>query len=92
MQLDQLLDMDDEDFERVVMQAVKRREDFPHWWRAVLVPELIDATEQVVKAARDAAEVQALTPGKYPYAAGFASKMASVLAEITLSRIVGVTT
>ena len=63
MQLDQLLDMDDEDFERVVMQAVKRREDFPHWWRAVLVPELIDATEQVVKAARDSAEVQALTPG-----------------------------
>ena len=31
MQLDQLLDMDDEDFERVVMQAVKRREDFPEW-------------------------------------------------------------
>ena len=92
MQLDQLLDMDDEDFERVVMQGVKRREDFPDWWRAGVVPELIDATEQAVKAARDAAEVQALTPGKYPYAARFASKMASVLAEITLARIVGVTT
>ena len=90
MDIDQLIDMDDEEYALVVMQAAKGRREFPSWWRAVLSPELIDATEQVLKDAMQVAEQQAKDRTRYPQAHGFAQKMRSLLAEVTLARIVGV--
>lgn len=88
MNIDALIDMPDGQFTAVVLQAVKRRDAFPEWWRLVLSPEVIDDTERVIQEAMGAAAEQAKDPLRYPYAGGFAKKMQSVLAEITLARIV----
>lgn len=89
MDIDALIEMDDDKFKNVVLQAAKRRDQFPDWWRAVLHPDVIDATEQVLLDARDAADVQSLNPGRFPAAAGFARKVDGFLAEVALARIVG---
>ena len=90
MNIDALRDLPDEEFEQVVLQAVKRRTDFPEWWRAVLHTDLIDDTEQAIRKAQDAAYAQSLTPERYPRALGFARKLDGILAEITLARTIGV--
>lgn len=88
MNVQRLIDMDDDEFAEAVSQAAKSRRDFPAWWRAVLHPDVIDETEDVIREAKAAAERQALTPERYPHARGFARKMDGLLAEITLERIV----
>lgn len=90
MNIDELVNASDEDFEAMVLQAFKRRDTFPGWWRAVLRPEVIDDTERVIREALAVAEVQALEPDRYRWAEGFAKKLRSgALAEIRLARIVG---
>ncbi|MGX9349196.1 hypothetical protein [Microbacterium sp. KNMS] len=90
MDIDQLIDMGDEEYALVVMQAAKARREFPGWWRAVLSPELIDATEQVLRDAMAVAERQAEDRARFPHAYGFVKKVRSLLAEVTLARICGV--
>lgn len=86
MNIQDLVDMSDEDYAEAVSQAAKGRRDFPEWWRLVLHPDLIDATEQALLDARSSAERQALTPERYPAAASFARKMGGLLMEIRLTR------
>lgn len=89
MNITALQAMSDEEFTRVVVQAAKRRTDFPDWWRVVLHPDLIDDTEDIIRAARADAVRQSENPQRYPHARGFVQKMDGVLAEITLARITG---
>lgn len=50
MNIQDLVDMSDEDYAEAVSQAAKGRREFPEWWRLVLHPDLIDATEQTLLA------------------------------------------
>ena len=86
MNIQDLVDMSDEDYAEAVSQAAKGRREFPEWWRLVLHPDLIDATEQTLLDAKSSAERQALTPDRYPAARGFARKMGGLLMEIRLTR------
>lgn len=89
MNIDLLVDMPDEQFADTVMQAFKRREAFPDWWRAVLAPEVIDDTERVLEETAARAEDQAKTPDRYPQAANFALKIRrNALPEVALARVV----
>lgn len=86
MNIQRLLDMDDDEYAEAVSQASKGRRDFPHWWRAVLHPDLIDETEAVLTEMRDSAARQALTPERYPAAANFEKKVRGLLVEVALER------
>ena len=89
MNIDLLVDMPDEQFADTVMQAFKRRDAFPDWWRAVLAPEVIDDTERVLEETAVKAELQAQTPDRYPQAAAFALKIRrNALPEVALARVV----
>lgn len=87
MDIDQLVHMDDGEFEQCVSQAIKRRGDFPRWWAACLHADVIDDTEEVVNGFIETGTRQAQDPDKYPYAKGFVAKMRGVRAEIRLQRI-----
>jgi hypothetical protein len=87
--IDLLVDMPDDEFADAVMQAFKRRDSFPEWWRAVLSPGVIDDTERVLVETLERAEVQARTPERYPQAASFALKIRrNALPELALARVV----
>lgn len=88
MDIQRLIDMGDEEFAQCVSQTVKRRGDFPDWWRALLHPDVIEDTQAEIERNIKVGERQAQDPGRYPYAAGFVAKMRGVLAEITMARIV----
>jgi len=82
-----LIDMPQEEFKDAVMQAFKQRKDFPEWWRVVLAPELIDATEQVITGVLETVETQAERPARYPQAASFALTLRrQALTELALAR------
>ena len=89
-EVDELIDMADDEFTEIVLAAAKRREHFPAWWRAVLRPEVIDETENVIRDAMADARRQAENPERFPQAAGFARKMQAVLAEVRLAKMFGV--
>lgn len=87
MNIDVLARMDDGAFDDAVMQAFKRRDDFPEWWRAVLHPDLIDDTEESLRRTLGRAEGQAADPSRYPQAAGFVLKIRrNALPEVMLAR------
>lgn len=88
MDIRQLIDMDDEEFAQCVSQTMKRRSEFPDWWRALLHPDVIGDTEDVVRGFVEDGTRQAADPARYPHAAGFVKNMRGVLAEITMARIV----
>lgn len=89
MDIQRLIEMDDVEFAQCVSQTVKRRADFPEWWRALLHPDVIDATQEEIERNIVVGERQARDPGRYPFAAGFVAKMRGVLAEITMARVTG---
>lgn len=89
LNIDLLVDMPDEQFADTVMQAFKRRDEWPEWWRAVLAPEVIDDTERVLRETIARAEEQARSPERFPQAASFALKIRrNALPEVALARVV----
>jgi hypothetical protein len=88
MDIQRLIDMDDDTFAHCVSQTMKRRSEFPDWWRALLHPDVIADTEEVVKGFLRDGLRQAEDPARYPRAAGFVENMRGVLAEIAMSEIV----
>ena len=87
MKLQVLIDMPEDEFKDAVMQAFKRRKDFPEWWGVVLTPELIDATEQVLRDVLEVVDGQAERPARYPQAASFALTLRrQALTELALAR------
>ena len=81
-----LVDLPDHEFEQCVSQTIKRRRDFPEWWRLLLHEDLIDATEGVIEGFLEVGIRQARDPERYPRARGFVEQMRGVLAEITMAR------
>lgn len=86
MNIQMLVDLPDDEFEQCVSQTLKRRRDFPEWWRALLHEDLIDATEGVVEGFLEDGLRQARDPERFPHARGFVAQMRGVLAEITMTR------
>lgn len=70
MDIDQLVHMDDGEFDQCVSQAIKRRGDFPRWWAACLHADVIDDTEEVVTGFVETGMRQAQDPVKYPVCEG----------------------